>query len=75
MPKGKCVLQLDGSTDIYKAKEIVGDRVCIQGDVPAALLTLGNCIAIARNSSEILVPMVSSFRQDVTFRQMQNQRM
>ena len=41
MPKGKCVLALDGATDIYKAKEILGDHMCIMGDVPAALLSLG----------------------------------
>lgn len=41
MPKGKCVFQADGSTNIYKLKEILGGHICIQGDVPAALLTLG----------------------------------
>ncbi len=41
LPKGKCVLDLDGTTDIFKAKEILGDHMCISGDVPAALLTLG----------------------------------
>ncbi|MCL6477280.1 MAG: uroporphyrinogen decarboxylase [Peptococcaceae bacterium] len=40
-PKGKCILELDGMTDIFKAKEILGDTMCIMGDVPAALLTLG----------------------------------
>jgi len=41
LPKGKCVCDLDGTTDIFKAKEILGDNMCISGDVPAALLTLG----------------------------------
>jgi hypothetical protein len=41
LPKGKCLLQLDGSTNIYKAKETVGDWVCIYGDVSPALLTVG----------------------------------
>lgn len=40
-PKGKCVLMLDGRTDIFKAKEILGNHMCIMGDVPASLLTLG----------------------------------
>ena len=35
-PKGKCVLSLDGKTDIFKAKEILGDHMCIMGDVPPA---------------------------------------
>ena len=40
-PKAKCVLSLDGATDIYKAKELLGNHMCIMGDVPPALLTLG----------------------------------
>ncbi len=40
-PKGKIILELDGMTDIFKAKEILGDTMCIMGDVPASLLTLG----------------------------------
>ena len=40
LPRG-CVLELDGSTDIFKAKEILGDKLCIMGDVPPALLSLG----------------------------------
>ncbi len=41
LPRGKCVLNLDGSSDIFKAKEVLGDHMCIMGDVPAALLKLG----------------------------------
>ncbi|NPV30386.1 MAG: uroporphyrinogen-III decarboxylase [Firmicutes bacterium] len=41
LPRGKCVFSPDGSTDIFKAKEILGDHMCIMGDVPAALLSLG----------------------------------
>ncbi|MCL6477879.1 MAG: uroporphyrinogen-III decarboxylase [Peptococcaceae bacterium] len=40
-PKGRCVFETDGVTDIYKIKEVLGDRMCIKGDVPAAMLTLG----------------------------------
>jgi uroporphyrinogen-III decarboxylase len=40
LPKAKCVLSLDGKTDIFKAKEILGDHMCIMGDVPATLLKL-----------------------------------
>ena len=40
-PKGKCVADLDGTTDIFKAKEILGGHMCISGDVQASLLTLG----------------------------------
>jgi hypothetical protein len=40
-PRARCVLQLDGATDIFKAKEILRDHMAIQGDVPATILTLG----------------------------------
>ena len=41
LPKGKCVCDLDGMTDIFKAKEVLGGHMCISGDAPASLLTLG----------------------------------
>ncbi|MBW1849566.1 MAG: cobalamin-dependent protein [Deltaproteobacteria bacterium] len=41
LPKGKCICDLDGTTDIFKAKEILKGHMCISGDVPASLLTLG----------------------------------
>ena len=37
-PKGKIIMALDGETDIFKAKEILGDHLCIMGDVPAVML-------------------------------------
>jgi uroporphyrinogen-III decarboxylase len=40
-PAGKCVLSLDGSTDIFKAKEILGDTMCVMGDVSPVLLSQG----------------------------------
>jgi uroporphyrinogen-III decarboxylase len=42
LPKGKVVLDLDGSTDIFKAKEIVSGHMCVMGDVPPGLLSLGS---------------------------------
>lgn len=41
LPRRKCVCDLDSTTDIFRAKEILGGHMCISGDVPAALLTLG----------------------------------
>ncbi|MEN8244457.1 MAG: uroporphyrinogen decarboxylase family protein [Thermodesulfobacteriota bacterium] len=40
LPKGRCIMALDGETDIFKAKEILADHMCIMGDVPAAMLYL-----------------------------------
>lgn len=42
LPKAKCVLSLDGQTDIFKAKQVLGDHMCIMGDVHPELLTMGN---------------------------------
>ena len=42
LPKGKCVLDLDGATDIFKAKKVLGGHMCLMGDVPAAMLKLGS---------------------------------
>ena len=41
LPQGTCVLELDGLTDIFKAKEVLNGHMCLMGDVPAALLKLG----------------------------------
>ena len=40
LPRAKCIMALDGETDIFKAKEILGDHMCIMGDVPASMLFL-----------------------------------
>jgi uroporphyrinogen-III decarboxylase len=42
LPKGKCVLDLDGATDIFQAKKVLGGHMCLMGDVPAALFKLGS---------------------------------
>lgn len=42
LPAGNCVVQFDGPTDIFRAKEVIGDRMCIMGDVPAHMLCLGS---------------------------------
>ena len=40
-PKGSCLLATDYATDIRKAKQVLGDRMCIKGDVPSPLLAFG----------------------------------
>jgi Uroporphyrinogen decarboxylase (URO-D) len=40
-PKAKCILEVDGQTDIFKAKKVLGDHMCLMGDVPATMFTLG----------------------------------
>jgi len=41
LPKAKCICELDSTTDIFKAKEILDGHMCIMGDVPASLSALG----------------------------------
>jgi len=41
MPKGRCIISPDSSTNIFKIKDVLGDHMCIMGDVPASLFTLG----------------------------------
>ncbi len=40
LPKGKVLAHLD-STDIFKAKDILGNHMCIMGNVPASILQTG----------------------------------
>ncbi len=37
-PAKKCIMELDGATDMVNAKEVLGDHTCLMGDVPAYLL-------------------------------------
>lgn len=41
LPAKKVIIQLDGLTDIFAAKQEIGDHMCIFGDVPAAKLVTG----------------------------------
>jgi uroporphyrinogen-III decarboxylase len=40
LPRATCIMALDGETDIFKAREILDDHMCIMGDVPASMLFL-----------------------------------
>jgi len=42
LPPRKCMVQFDGASDIFRAKEILKGHSCIYGDVPAQLLTTGS---------------------------------
>jgi uroporphyrinogen-III decarboxylase len=41
LPKGKCVADLDSTTNIFQAKEVLDGHMCISGDVPASLFSVG----------------------------------
>ncbi len=40
-PAKKCLLNVDGKTDVRKVKEILDDHVAIMGDVPSSLFVTG----------------------------------
>jgi hypothetical protein len=46
LPAGRVVAQFDGRTDIFRAKKIIGDRICIYGDVPAEMLALAEPVEV-----------------------------
>jgi hypothetical protein len=54
LPRGTSILALDGETDIFKAKEILGDHMCIMGDVPAAMLYGGTPDDVYAYSSRLI---------------------
>lgn len=54
LPKGKIYLHMDERTDIFKAKEILGDRMCIQGNIKPSLFTLGTPHMIEKKVKEII---------------------
>jgi hypothetical protein len=54
LPKGKCILATDGSTDLFKAKEVLGSHMCLMGDLPPAMLTLGNPDEVYKYSKKLV---------------------
>lgn len=60
-PKGKCVFGPDNSTNILKLKKKLGDRMCIKGDVPPILLTLGNPGEVYKYSMKLIREMGAGF--------------
>jgi uroporphyrinogen-III decarboxylase len=41
LPRGSAVIELDSTTNIFAAKEALRGHLCLHGDVPAALLSVG----------------------------------
>jgi len=54
LPKGKCILELDASTDIFKAKEILGDRMCIDGNLMEILLSFGTPTKVEEHCKKLI---------------------
>lgn len=41
LPAKKCILMLDGTTDMRNARAVLDDRMCLMGDVPSSMLAFG----------------------------------
>jgi hypothetical protein len=54
LPRSKCILATDGETDLFRAKEILGDRMCLMGDVPAAMLAFGTPDEVFEYSTKLI---------------------
>ncbi len=54
LPKGKLYMHMDERTDIFKAKEILGDHMCIQGNLKPSLFRLGTPAMIEKQVKEII---------------------
>jgi uroporphyrinogen-III decarboxylase len=54
LPEGRYIVQLDGATNIFEAKKIIGDRMCIMGDVPARLFKLGTPNDVGKYCRELI---------------------
>ncbi|MCR4436366.1 MAG: uroporphyrinogen decarboxylase family protein [Clostridiales bacterium] len=61
LPKGTCVFETDGTTDIYKVKEVLGDKMCIKGDVQAAKLVLATAEDVYKYSCQLIKDMGPGF--------------
>ncbi len=53
IPKGKAIYQFE-NTDIFKAKEILGDTVCVMGGVPISLLCTGTCDDVTAHCKKLI---------------------
>jgi hypothetical protein len=40
-PAGRCIIELDGDTDIITAGDVLGGHMCLKGNVPASLTAFG----------------------------------
>jgi uroporphyrinogen-III decarboxylase len=54
LPRGSAIIDLDGTTDIFAAKELLRDHMCIVGDVSAADLCLGKPEDVAAYSKKLI---------------------
>lgn len=54
LPAGRCCVQLDGRTDIFRAAEILKGHCTLFGDVPASMLALGGADEVDRYCKRLI---------------------
>jgi Uroporphyrinogen decarboxylase (URO-D) len=54
LPRGKIIMALDGDTNIFEAKKILKDHICLMGDVPAYMLAFGNAEEVYSYSQKLI---------------------
>lgn len=60
LPRAKCVMALDGESDIRKARKVLDEHMCIMGDVPASLLFSGSAEEVSDYCTSLIRDMGSS---------------
>jgi uroporphyrinogen-III decarboxylase len=53
LPQGKVLLDLE-KTDMAKAKEVIGDKVCLYGNVPSSLLAFGTVHDVEKYCKQLI---------------------
>ena len=53
VPKGKCIYHFE-STDIFEAKKVLGDTVCIMGNMPSSILATGTVDQVKEHTKQLI---------------------
>ena len=54
LPAKKCLLMLDGTTDMRKARAVLDDRMALMGDVPATMLAFGSADEVYNYTKKLI---------------------
>jgi uroporphyrinogen decarboxylase len=60
LPKHKCIIETDGATDLFKARDILKDHMVLSGDVPASLLTVASASEVEEYSRKLILAMAKT---------------
>jgi hypothetical protein len=61
LPGRRCIMALDGETDIYRAKKVLGGHMCLMGDIPAAMLYMGKPDEVYRYCTKLIQTLGEGF--------------